>query len=166
MIDPGDTQGGDAMAGSGEVEVRSPATDWARPFAQERLDDEVVAAGLFAPNAPGRCEFSSLDAFGQRQILKSQGRHHGERIVVALTALHIHALSLSMTGRVLENLTWDRSTARVVAMPARPGVIAPGPAVFVGSPTCFPAIEVVERGGSGTTAMLLAGRRAHSVARP
>jgi hypothetical protein len=154
------------MADSGEVGVGNPDTDWVMPFAQERVDDEVVVAALFGPNAPGRCEFSSLDAFGQRQILKSQGRHHGERIVVALTAAHIHALSLSMTGRVAEHLRWDRATARVVEVPLRPGVIAPGPAVYIGSPSRLQAIEVIERGGTAMSATLLAGRRSRSGARP
>jgi hypothetical protein len=154
------------MADSGEVGVPNPGTDWVRPFAQERVDDEVVVAALFGPNAPGWSAFSWLDAFGQRQILKAQGRHHGERIVVALTAAHIHALSLSMTGRVAEHLRWDRATTRVVAVSLRHGVAAPGPAVYIGSPTRLQAIEIVERGDTQVTATLLAGRRSHSVSRP
>ncbi len=153
------------MIGSGKVGVRGPDTEWVTRFAQDRVDDEVVAAALFGANAPGRSACSSLEAFGQRQILKAQGRHHGERIVVVLTALHIHALSLSMTGRVVEHLTWDRAAARVLAVPLRPRVTAPGPALFIGSATRHSAIEVVERGDGAMSASLLAGMRTLSVSR-
>jgi hypothetical protein len=125
----------------------------------------VLVAAPAGPNAPGRSEWSSLEAFGQRQILKSQGRHHGERLVVALTTWQIHALSLSMTGRVVEHLTWDRSTARIVEVPLRPGVTRPGTALFIGSPSRHPAIEVVEHGDGRLTDALLAGLAVPSGAR-
>ena len=70
-----------------------------------------------------------------------------------------------MTGRVVEHLTWDRATARVVEVPLRPGVTAPGPALFIGSSTRHQAIEVVERGDGAMSAALLAGRRTPSVSR-
>jgi hypothetical protein len=105
-----------------------------------------------------------LDAFGQRQILKAQGRHHGERLVVALTAWQVHALAISMTGRVVEHLIWDRSTARIIEVPLRPGVTRPGTALFIGSPSRYQAIEVVEHGDGRLSAALLARPPMASVA--
>jgi hypothetical protein len=153
------------MGEPGEVGRVRPDTDWATTFAQARVEDEVILAARFGPNAPGRGAWSSLEAFGQRQVLKAQGRHHGERLVVALTAWQIHGLSLSMTGRVAEHLIWDRSSACVVEVARRPGVTAPRTALFIGSPCRHQAIEVVEQGDGRLTDALLAGSRARSVAR-
>ena len=109
---------------------------------------------------------SSLEAFGQRQILKAQGRHHGERLVVALTGWQIHALALSLTGRVAEHLVWNRATAIVRQVPLRPGVSSAGTALFIGSPSRHQAVEVVEHGDGAMSEALLAGRLARSGSRP
>jgi hypothetical protein len=153
------------MGESGDVRRDRPDTEWATAFAQARVDDEVVVAALCGPNAPGRWEFSSFEAFGQRQILKAQGRHHGERLVIALTAWQIHALSLSITGRVVEHLTWDRATACIVEVPLRAGVSVPGTAMFIGSTTRHQAIEVIEHGDGRLLTALLAGGHAHAGSR-
>jgi hypothetical protein len=139
--------------------TRADATHggWVVPFAQARLDDEVVAAGLFRPNAPGRGMWSSLEAFGQRQILKAAGRHHGERIVLALTALHLHGLALSPTGRVVERLRWSRDGIRVSEVPRRAGAVGQGPALVVGPRDGPPTIEVVEDLGSAMCDRLVSG---------
>jgi hypothetical protein len=154
------------MGVSGGVGRADPDVEWLTPFAQARVDDEVIAAALFRPNGPGRWACSSLDAFGQRQILKAQGRHHGDRLVVALTAWQIHALALTMTGRVAEHLVWNRATALVLEVPLRPGVSSPGTALFIGSPSRQQAVEVVECGDGSMSATLLVGRLARSGARP
>jgi hypothetical protein len=154
------------MGVSGEVGRARPDTEWLAPFAQARVDDEIIAAALFRPNVPGRWACSSLEAFGQRQILKAQGRHHGERLVLALTSWQIHGLALSMTGHVAEHLVWNRATALVLEVPLRPGVSSPGTALFIGSPSRHQAVEVVEHGDGSMSATLLAGRLARSGSRP
>ena len=74
--------------------VRRAGPSWSRELVQARAEDVVLAAGLFKPNAPGSHEFTTSTGFGHRQILKARGAYLGERIVLGITPLHVHALAV------------------------------------------------------------------------
>jgi hypothetical protein len=124
-----------------------PAVDpeWVTRFAQVHVLDEVLGAARCSPNAPGRHAYASVEAFGDRQLLKAAGRYHGERLVLAATARHLYVLSLSLTGRVIELLRWDRDTARITPVSARPGAPRGSQAVLIEAPSRCQAVELIER---------------------
>ncbi len=73
---------------------------WARELVQPRADDVVLAAALFKPNAVGSRELTSVAGLGHRQLLKARGAYLGERIVLGVTALHVHAVAVFLGNRV------------------------------------------------------------------
>jgi hypothetical protein len=119
--------------------------EWVRRFAQDHVLDEVLCAARCAPNAPGRHTLASVEAFGQRQLLKGAGRYHGERLILAVTARHLFLFSLSLTGRVVERLRWDRATVRLVPVIPRPGVPPGRRALLIEARSLCEAVELVER---------------------
>jgi hypothetical protein len=71
-----------------------------RELVQARADDVVLAAALCKPNAAGLHEFSRSTGFGQRQMLKARGAYLGERIVLGVTPLHVHAVAVFLGSRI------------------------------------------------------------------
>jgi len=83
---------------------------WARELVQARADDVVLAAALFKPNAVGAHELTSVAGLGHRQMLKARGAYLGERIVLGVTALHVHAVAVFFGNRVGRSVgCWRRA---------------------------------------------------------
>jgi hypothetical protein len=83
---------------------------WARELVQPRADDVVLAAALFKPNAVGAHELTSVTGLGHRQLLKARGAYLGERIVLGVTALHVHAIALFLGNRIGRSVgCWPRA---------------------------------------------------------
>jgi hypothetical protein len=89
--------------------VRPAGSSWSRELVQARAEDVVLAAALFKPNAAGSHEFTTSTGFGQRQILKARGAYLGERIVLGVTPLHVHALAVFLGHRASRAIAcWPR----------------------------------------------------------
>ena len=96
---------------------------------QRVVDDELIAAGLFMPNAVGRGELSTLTGLSQRQAMKCRRRYLGERVLVGLTCLHLYLVP-PMVGwpvvgpRYLDDIVRiDRADVRATEVPvAVPGL--------------------------------------------
>jgi hypothetical protein len=114
-------------------------------LAQGRIPDVVLSAGLFKPNAGGRHELSPT-GFARRQLLKGASCYHGERVVVAVTALHVWALELTLVSAVRTEIRWGRS-AVVVRRVATQGTHEDleWPAFRLSAPRALAAIELVIR---------------------
>jgi hypothetical protein len=94
---------------------------WFRELVQARSDDVVVAAALFKPNAPGNFDLSP-SGFGDRQLLKACCAYLGERIVLGVTPVHVHAVELLFGGRVARTITrWPRDDLSITRVSARRG---------------------------------------------
>ncbi len=93
---------------------------WLRELVQARAQDVVLAATLFKPNAAGSHELTTSSGFGHRQILKADGSYFGERVVLGITPLHLHALLVYFGGRLSRTIAcWPRSDIAVSLVPAR-----------------------------------------------
>jgi hypothetical protein len=93
---------------------------WLRELVQARAQDVVLAASLFKPNAAGSYELTTSAGFGQRQILKADGAYFGERVVLGVTPLDLHALLVFFGGRWSRTVAcWPRSDIAVSPVPAR-----------------------------------------------
>jgi len=91
-----------------------------RELVQSRAQDVVVAASLFKPNAAGSYEFTTAAGFGHRQILKADGSYFGERVILGITPLAMHALVVFFGGRVSRVVAcWPRSEISAAVVPAR-----------------------------------------------
>jgi hypothetical protein len=91
-----------------------------REFVQSRAQDVVLAASLFKPNAAGSYELTTAAGFGHRQILKADGSYFGERVILGITPLHMHALVVFFGGRVSRVVAcWPRSDISASVVPAR-----------------------------------------------
>ena len=96
------------------VHTQRSRPSWIRELVQSRAEDVVVAAALFKPNAAGSYEFTTSSGFGQRQILKADGSYFGERVVLGVTPLHLHALLVFFGGRLSRSVVcWPRSDISV-----------------------------------------------------
>ena len=93
---------------------------WVRGLVQKRADDVVLAAALCKPNATGAHELASLEALGQRQLLKARGTYLAETVVLGITPLHVHALGLFL-GRwfVRDVACWARAELCATRVAAR-----------------------------------------------
>jgi hypothetical protein len=101
--------------------VRGTDEHWTYEIVRRRSDDVVVAAAIFKPNAPG--DFSlSLGGFGDRQMLKACCAYLGERILLGVTPLHVHAIEVFGGARFSRTVArWPRDDVAVTAVPARRG---------------------------------------------
>jgi len=85
-----------------------PERSWARELAQPFVDDVVLAASLFKPNAAGGFEFS-WSGFSQRQMLKARGTYLAERVILGVTAIEACALELALGHFIVRILgRWRR----------------------------------------------------------
>jgi hypothetical protein len=79
-------------------------------LAQRHAEDVVYAAARFKPNAAGNHELS-WGGFGRRQILKADGAYLAERVVLAVTPLHVCVIELACFGRVERLIRrWPRAS--------------------------------------------------------
>jgi hypothetical protein len=122
---------------------------------QSHIPDEVLAAGLFMPNAGGRHELS-WRGFQRRQLLKGAGCYQGERVVVAVTALQVWTLELGLRDRVISARHWDRDGMLVRHVPTHgAGEDLEWPAFRITSVLALPAIELVIRHRDESAAAVL-----------
>jgi len=134
---------------------------WMRELMQAHADDVVVAAALFKPNAAGLHELTTVDGFGQRQILKARGTYLGERIVIGVTPLHVHARALFLGHRISRAVAcWPRAELRAVPIRALGDVVEPAwPALLLtdGHGRTLGELQVLQRDDEAWTllAMLL-----------
>ena len=107
----------------------------AHALAQDNIDDEVLIAGTFLPNASGSGELRSLGGLQQRQLLKGRHAYLGERLILALTALHLYVVppmvGLPLVGPRMRShiASFDRS--RILAEPSTCAVRDAGPALLL-----------------------------------
>jgi hypothetical protein len=121
-------------AGFAWVPPHASMTDRIQPYA----DDVVLAAALFKPNASGRHELTSATGFGQRQLLKARGAYLAERVLIGVTALHVHASAVYFAGHALRELgCWAR----------REVVVTPIAAAGDPAETPWPALRFTGDGG-------------------
>src|SRR5262249_3016933 len=86
-----------------------PQGSWARELAQPFVEDVVLAASLFKPNAAGGFEFS-WSGFSQRQMLKARGVYLAERVILGVTAFEACALELVLGHFIVRPLgEWRRA---------------------------------------------------------
>jgi hypothetical protein len=82
-------------------------------LAQRHADDVVYAAARFKPNATGNHELS-WGGFGRRQVLKAEGAYLAERVVLAVTPLHVCVIELACFGRIERLIRrWPRASVTV-----------------------------------------------------
>jgi hypothetical protein len=89
-------------------------------LAQPRCVDVVVAAARFKPNAAGSFELASLRAVKDRQLLKADAAYLAERILIAVTPLHVFAFALGPISWARRNgIAWSRSELVVRSTPVK-----------------------------------------------
>jgi len=119
--------------------VRGARPSWCREVVQARAEDVVLAAALFKPNAAGSHELTIGAGFGHRQLLKARGAYLGERILLGVTPLSVHALAVFLRGRTSRGVAcWSRSDvcAELISPRGR------------AREALWPALLLTDRGGS------------------
>ena len=109
-----------------------PEGSWARELAQPFVEDVVLAASLFKPNAAGGFELS-WSGFSQRQILKARGVYLAERVILGVSAIEACALELVLGHFIVRLLgRWCRADLVVHSVDAH-GTIGPSgvPALLI-----------------------------------
>ncbi len=112
-----------ALPNAGQLPPLGGATSLYQRLSQLAADDEVLVAGLFMPNAAGRGELSSLTGLRQRQSMKCRRGYLGERVMLALTALHLYVvppmIGWPFVGHhyLVDVVRLDRADVRAVEVP-------------------------------------------------
>jgi len=96
-----------------------PPDAWARETVQRWADDVVLAAAVFKPNAAGNHDLSP-SGFGDRQILKACCAYLGERVILGVTPLHVHAVDLALGGHLARTVgRWGRDELLIAPVAAK-----------------------------------------------
>lgn len=134
---------------------RAWSAGWSRVqgLVQARADDVVLAAAIFKPNAAGWHELASATGFGQRQLLKARGAYLGERVVLGVTPLHLHALAVFCGCRMSRAVgRWSRGEVVATAVCAMTDHIEP----------LWPALLISRRDGRDIAELQVLRRDDHA----